>query len=238
MADENQNDDNSNTGGDSGGAGDENSVEFLQAELERYKVKHGEEKKHRKTAETKVSEHEKAQREAKAEREALERKKLEDNAKNSSNEEDYKKSMQELRDNDRKTYEGQINQYKEALANVTSKQAAQDFVSEQFGKNAKAMLKNFEGRFVTELNGTEATVSILGLDGKPSAMTRADLIKEITDNSIYSPFRVVGNANGGGADGSSSKGNGGGAPKFKNATEEAQWANANPDAAQKLYGVA
>lgn len=92
-------------------------------------------------------------------------------------------------------------------------------------------------RIETEI--TEQGVAIpriLNADGTKSALTSAELLKEFVDNEKYAPIAIGTQGSGGGA---SNQGNGGGAPGTKalkdmTATEEAKFANENPDEYARL----
>ena len=125
------------------------------------------------------------------------------------------------------------NALSELLVDTTANQVASDlFIAPEFHTHlVKNRLK------LVEEDG-KPVVKVLDEDGNVSDKKVEDLREEFVANSKYAPIIVGSKASGGGASGGSK---GGGAPKKTlaemSATEEATFANENPDAyAQMLSG--
>jgi hypothetical protein len=74
-------------------------------------------------------------------------------------------------------------------------------------ESADVLLPHIKARLSAELKDGSAHVRVLGLDGKPTAMTLADLEKEIVGNKAFAPILV--GSKGNGAGGTNSGGGGG-----------------------------
>ena len=100
------------------------------------------------------------------------------------------------------------------------------------------IVDKIKSRMKVEVTDGVPVVRVLSADGKPSALTVADLKKEFLDNPAYKAIIKGSNASGGGAGGG---GQGGGAGHKKlsemTATEEAKFANEHPDEYAKLVGA-
>ena len=74
--------------------------------------------------------------------------------------------------------------------------------------SAKALMPHIISRLDMEVRDGQAVTVVRGADGKPSALTIAELQNEFTSDKAFAPLIVGSNASGGGADSSN---NGGGA---------------------------
>jgi hypothetical protein len=98
------------------------------------------------------------------------------------------------------------------------------------------ILPHIRARLSAEIADGKASTRVLDREGKLSALTIEDLEKEFIANKDFAPILVASKGSGGGAAGS---GKGSGASKKLSemtATEEAQFANANPEEYAKLVG--
>lgn len=100
------------------------------------------------------------------------------------------------------------------------------------------IVDKIKSRMKVEITDGVPVVRVLSADGKPSALSVADLKKEFLDNPAYKAIIKGSNASGGGAGGG---GQGGGASQKKlsemTATEEAKFANEHPEEYAKLVGA-
>lgn len=79
--------------------------------------------------------------------------------------------------------------------------------------NAPALMRRvIQERLLVELDGDEPQLRVLDKDGKPSAMTLADLEKEMVANPEYAPIVIGSKATGGGAGTGSRQGSSGADP--------------------------
>ena len=89
--------------------------------------------------------------------------------------------------------------------------------------SSDVLLPHIESRLNMEIKDGVAVTTVLGKDGKPSALTVDELGKEIANDESFAPVIEASRAAGGGANGTQS----GGAAQTKTATK-AQWADMNP----------
>jgi uncharacterized membrane protein YqiK len=124
---------------------------------------------------------------------------------------------------------------KEAANSAMKKEAAETFANEHF-TIPNLMVDQFAKRLsVEEVNG-ESVVRVLDADGKASALSLNELKQEFLENKEFSPIIKTKAGSGGGANPS---GGGGAAQKQLSemtATEESQFANANPEAYAEMIG--
>lgn len=108
----------------------------------------------------------------------------------------------------------------------------------EISTSPKLILPHIKQRLAAEYAEGKASTRILDAEGKPSAMTIEDLRKEFLANKDFSTILIGTKASGSGAAGAG----GGRAPTKKlsemSATEEAQFANANPEAYQQMLAAA
>lgn len=132
--------------------------------------------------------------------------------------------------------EAEKNQLREQKASALKRETAEKFAQEHFTIPG-LMVDQFAKRLsVEDING-ESVVRVLDKDGRASALSLSELKQEFLDNKEFSPIIKTNAGSGGGANPS---GGGGAAQKSladMTATEEAQFANANPEAYAKLIGT-
>ena len=122
----------------------------------------------------------------------------------------------------RKSYEDKIGKfstefsekeksYQQQLQRLTVGQAATTLAAElAIPGHAMALLPHIQPRLAMELREGEPVTVVIGLDGKPSAMTIEELKAELAATQVLAPLIAASKAAGGGASGG---GNGGGAAK-------------------------
>lgn len=105
-------------------------------------------------------------------------------------------------------------------------------MASELSEHPELLLPHIQGRLDMEINEEtgEVKVRVLGADGKPTADTVEDFRKNVVADNKLAPLIKASEASGGGAGGS--KGRSGSAEKplsEMTATEEAAFANANPE---------
>lgn len=122
----------------------------------------------------------------------------------------------------RKSYEDKIGKfstefsekeksYQQQLQRLTVGQAATTLAAElAIPGHAMALLPHIQPRLAMELREGVPVTVVIGLDGKPSAMTIEELKAELAATQVLAPLIAASKAAGGGASGG---GNGGGAAK-------------------------
>lgn len=122
----------------------------------------------------------------------------------------------------RKSYEDKIGKlstefgekeksYQQQLQRLTVGQAATTLAAElAIPGHAMALLPHIQPRLAMELREGVPVTGVIGLDGKPSAMTIEELKAELAATQVLAPLIAASKAAGGGASGG---GNGGGAAK-------------------------
>lgn len=112
--------------------------------------------------------------------------------------------------------DGEIESRDRIIRSTTSKAKAIELATTlAVPGSADVLLPHIEGRVRTEIKDGEATIVVLGHDGKPSALTLEELGKEIANDKRFAPIIDGSKATGGGANGSG----GGAAPKAKAAAD-------------------
>jgi len=110
---------------------------------------------------------------------------------------------------------------------------ATSIATELSGDNAVVMLPHIKARLTADLDSETPTTRVLDKDGKVSALTVADLKKEIAEDKRFSSVVVASHASGGGAAGGNNNNSGGagsGKKKFKelNDAERTEWFKRDP----------
>lgn len=176
------------------------TVESLQAEIARIKAKKDLEAKHRKTAETKLSELEKwrqEQEEAQASREEEAARKKAEGGDTKALEESWKQKLSKTE----QKYLADLSKRDEMIAGLTVKADASRVASEVFGDKAELMLHHVQSRLKVELGEDGAKTRVLDESGQPSALELDELIAELKSNPKFAPFVVATKATGSGAQG-------------------------------------
>lgn len=157
----------------------------LQAELDRFKAKHGESEKH-------LKEQEKAARLA-----------TEEAAKKSGDIAALEKSWGEKLAAEVATRDGQLTAYQATISNMTAGAAARTMAAElSLPGSADVLLPHIERRLKVEMTDGAPLIRVLDKAGKPSAMSIDDLKKEISAEKSFAPLLVGSNASGSGNPGS------------------------------------
>ena len=95
---------------------------------------------------------------------------------------------------------GELSQYQSMVQSMTAGAEAMRLASElAMPGHADVLLPHIQHRLVTEIKDGKPAVRVLDKDGKPSAMTVADLRKEIEGNKAFAPLLVGSMASGGGS---------------------------------------
>lgn len=192
------------------------------AELKRAK---DHEKQRRQEAEEKLRKKEEA--EAAAEEKA--RKEREKAAKAEGDLEALEASWKEKHEKDVAEAKAEGQSATKALKNIFIDKVARD-MAEAISTVPDLLVDKIKARLDLEIHEGEPITRVLSVDGKPSALSLDDLRKEFVDNKSYSAIIKASDAQGGGA---GEGGEGGGASGKKlsemTATEEAKFANENPD---------
>jgi hypothetical protein len=186
----------------------EEQLEQTREELERFKVKHEMEKKHRKNAENENSDFsmrlELLEQERQAKVDEAEAAKLEASRK-SGDLEAIEKSYKDQITKAQNSSKEQLEKLNGIIGSLTSKHAANEIANEVFGENAAAMMPNVERFIRHEIGDDGVKVRYLNDDGSPSALTKEDIVANLKTNTLYANFVIGSNASGGGADGSIAK---------------------------------
>lgn len=131
--------------------------------------------------------------------------------------EELERELEELNSNDarkkgdiatlekqwQKKLDGQKGEYEGRLSKANShiqKTLVDNVAAEMAGRISKApslLLPHIRSRLVVDFDGDEPTAKVLGADGKVSAMSVADLEKEIVGNKDFSAIIVASRASGG-----------------------------------------
>ena len=162
--------------------------ETLKAELERFKVKHGESEKHLKEQEKLAKENRLAAEEAVAEA-----------ARKSGDVEALETSWrQKLEDSERLGKES-VGKYQQTIAKLTTGAAASALAGKLALKGSEAvLLPHIANRLSVDTSGEEPIIRVLDVNGKPSAMSVADLEAEIAGNAAFAPLLLGSKASGAG----------------------------------------
>lgn len=145
----------------------------------------------------------------------------------------------------KKVIEGKDGFIKSTLVDAVAQQLA----SELSGDNAAVILPHIKARLSADFTGDTPATRILDKDGKPSAMTTADLKKEFSENKSFAPIVIASRASGGGAAGGGGRpgtGGGAGAPVVRNGKafkdlseqERVDWYKSDPTGFQQAAKVA
>lgn len=144
-------------------------------------------------------------------------------------------SWQAKLDKQTKDSEATIERLTGILKDKTVETEAVRIATELSGENSALILPHIRSKLGFELTDEGAKVRVLGPDGKPTADSTDDLKNSYFTDPIFAPIVVGSKATGGGAAGSNK---GGGAAKKKlsemTATEEAVFANQNPEEYAKM----
>lgn len=193
------------------------------------------EKDARKKAEAKAREFESSMKELQDQMEELQNGASRKKGDVDSLEKSYQKKMQDLEEKYREQVDGLTNTLKKNTVDATARQLASDLS----GENAEIILPHIRNRLAFEYENGEAKVRVLDENGEVTADTVEDLKTSYFTNDKFSPIIVGSKASGGSAAGA--KGGGGAAGQKKlsemSATEEAQFANENPEAYQKMLAT-
>ena len=123
----------------------------------------------------------------------------------------------------------QIESANNALRTHVLESTSTKIASEIAGENAEVIMPHIQKRLKVEIVDGKIVTKVLGQDGADTELSPADLQKEFLSNNKFSAIVVASKASGGGAGGGRKGGSG--APKKLSemtATEEAQFANSNP----------
>jgi len=111
-------------------------------------------------------------------------------------------------------YEGRIGRYESHMkAQLIDNVALQ--MATKISKSPTLLIPHIKSRLSANLEGDAPSTVVLGADGKPSALTLAQLEAEFVANKDFSAIILASKASGG-AGGGASNGNGGGAGGFGN----------------------
>ena len=199
-------------------------LEEMQAEIERLR-------KHNET----ILGEKKAQQEAA-------RKAAQEAAEKSGDVEALKASYEQKFGETKAEYEDRIAGLTGTLEKMTVTRTATELAAElALPGSAKALLPHIQARLkmTMDANGVPE-VTVIDTDGKPSALSIADLRKEIESDAAFAPLLAGTKASGGGAAGGKSGGASGGAKTAKDMTpaEKSAFISENGlDAWQKLVGA-
>lgn len=164
------------------------------------------------------------------------RKEAEDKAKADGDVAALEKSWKEKRDADVAAEAAKAASATRALRSLLVDNSAKK-IAEEISTVPELLVDKIKSRMAVEVHDEIPVLRILSADGKPSALSLDDLKKEFLDNPAYKAVIKGSNASGGGAGGG---GQGGGAGQKKlsemTATEEAKFANENPDEYARLVG--
>ena len=117
-----------------------------------------------------------------------------------------KKSWQDKYDKDTATLKAQVDSHKGTITGLTSEAEAVKIASEiALEGSADVLLPHIAKRLTTEFADDGPRVTVLGSDGKPSALTTKDLAEEFSNNPAFSAI-----IRGTGGTGSGHQGGGGG----------------------------
>jgi len=92
--------------------------------------------------------------------------------------------------------QGQVNQSNSLVVN-TLRDLTTSEIANKISNAPSLMKKILADRIAIEIDGEKPSIRVLGLDGKPSAMSLDDLQKEIVANKEYAPIIVTSKASGG-----------------------------------------
>lgn len=87
-------------------------------------------------------------------------------------------------------------------------------IATEIGKSPQVILPHILSRLSADLTSDEPMTRVLGVDGRPSAMSIAELKQEFLDNKIFSDIVVVTKGSGGGAHGKGRDTSSGGGASF------------------------
>lgn len=189
--------------------GQQQTPEQIAEELKRISAKYDLEKKHRKTAETKLSELEKWRQEqeaAQAERDEETARKQAEKGDTKALEDSWKGKLTKTEEK----YKGELSKRDQMIADLTVKADASRLASQVFGEQADVMLHHVEKRLKVEYTEDGPKTRVLDESGQPSALNLDELANELKSAPRFAPFVVATKATGSGAQGG--KG-GGGAPQ-------------------------
>lgn len=115
---------------------------------------------------------------------------------------------------------------------------ASRIATELAGENAEIILPHIQRRLQADIVEGKPVTKVLDLEGSPSALSVEELQKEFLSNQKFSSIIVASKASGGGANGGR-KGGGGATKKLSemSATEEAQFANQNPEQYKQMLAA-
>lgn len=193
------------------------------------------EKEARKKAETKAREIESSMKELQTQMEELQNGESRKKGDVESLEKSYQKKMQELESKYKEQIDGLTSTLKKNTVDATARQLASDLS----GENADIILPHIRNRLAFEYENGDAKVRVLDENGNVTADSIDDLKNSYFTNEKFSPIIVGSKASGGGASGAKGGGGATGQKKLSemSATEEAQFANENPEAYQKMLAT-
>lgn len=109
------------------------------------------------------------------------------------------KSWKEKVQSIQQDFTGRLSQYEQMVSAMTAGAEAMKAASElALPGSADVLLPHIQRRLSTEIKDGKAVVRVLDAEGKPSAMSVADLKKEIIGNPAFAPLLVGSRASGGG----------------------------------------
>lgn len=157
------------------------------------------------------------------------RKEAEKAAKAAGDTEALDKSWKEKYDRDMAAKDEDNKKNRRALESIFITKVAQDMANE-ISTVPDLLVDKIKARLTVETAGDMPITRVVDAQGQPSALSLDDLKKEFLDNPAYKAIIKASNANGGGAGGGDA-GPGGAGKKLSEmtATEEAKFANENPD---------
>lgn len=114
-------------------------------------------------------------------------------------------------------FEGMITKFKDMLKKLLVSDIAKTLASE-ISTSPALLLPHIERRLTAELDGDEPITRVLGVDGKPSALSVEQLKQEFVDSKDFAPIIIGSKASGSGGIGGN--GGSGGAKKPADYTEQ------------------
>lgn len=147
-------------------------------------------------------------------------------------------SWQAKLDNVKAETNSEVERLKQMLQTLLVENRAQE-IANAISTSPKLILPHIRARLAAEIDGNDGITRVLDADGKPSAMSIAELKQEMIANKDYASIIKASDASGGGATGG---GTGGGAAgkSFKdlNETERTTLYRTNPTEFQRLASEA
>jgi len=125
----------------------------------------------------------------------------------------YKDQLQKQKEK----LEGIVNKFKDMLKKLLVSDIAKT-VAGEISTSPALLLPHIERRLTAELDGDEPITRVLGIDGKPSALSIEQLKQEFVDSKDFAPIIIGSKASGSG--GSGGNNSSGGAKKPNEYTEQ------------------